>query len=141
MKNTNCLALSILLLSLVLTAKAQAGEATATGPQTLHHVVIIWLKQHGDEQIRQQYIKESQVLAQLPGVLSYQIGTPASIQRQRPNAAVDDSYDLAVSSRFESQQAYEDFLKHPLYLKLAQESLRPLVDQYKIYDFAVGAAE
>ncbi|OQW78683.1 MAG: stress protein [Proteobacteria bacterium ST_bin11] len=101
----------------------------------VHHLVIVWLKQAGDENARQHYIQESEGLAKLPGVLAYDVGTPASINRGRPNAALDESYDVAVSSVYESQQAYEGFLQNPDYLRVAQQVLRPLVDKYKVYDF------
>jgi quinol monooxygenase YgiN len=101
----------------------------------VHHLVIVWLKQAGDEKLRQQYIQDSAGLAKLPGVLAYAVGTPAAINRGRSNAALDESYDVAVSSVYESQQAYEAFLKNPEYLRVAQQLLRPLVDKYKVYDF------
>jgi quinol monooxygenase YgiN len=101
----------------------------------VHHLVIVWLKQAGDEKLRQQYIQDSEGLAKLPGVLAYAVGTPAPINRGRVNAAVDESYDLAVSGVYESQQAYEAFLQNPDYLRVAQQLLRPLVDKYKVYDF------
>ncbi|MCQ8116452.1 Dabb family protein [Methylomonas rosea] len=101
----------------------------------VHHLVIVWLKQAGDEKLRQQYIRDSAGLAKLPGVLAYDVGTPAPINRGRPNAAVDESYDLAVSGVYESQQAYEAFLQNPDYLRVAQQLMRPLVDKYKVYDF------
>lgn len=101
----------------------------------VHHLVIVWLKQAGDEKLRQQYIQDSEGLAKLPGVLAYDVGTPAPINRGRVNAAVDESYDLAVSGVYESQQAYEAFLQNPDYLRVAQQLLRPLVDKYKVYDF------
>ncbi|CAD6876748.1 Dabb family protein [Methylomonas fluvii] len=101
----------------------------------VHHVVIVWLKRAGDEQLRQHYIQQSEGLAKLPGVLAYTVGTPAAIKRGRANTALDDSYDVAVSSIYESQQAYEAFLQNPEYLRLAQQELRPLVDKYKVYDF------
>ncbi|QSB00041.1 Dabb family protein [Methylomonas sp. EFPC1] len=101
----------------------------------VHHVVIVWLKQAGDEQLRQHYIQQSAGLAKLPGVLAYDVGTPAAIKRGRANAALDESYDVAVSGIYESQQAYEAFLQNPEYLRVAQQVLRPLVDKYKIYDF------
>lgn len=101
----------------------------------VYHVVIVWLKHAGDEQLRQQYIQQSEGLAKLPGVLAYTVGTPAAIKRGRANTALDDSYDVAVSGIYESQQAYEAFLQNPEYLRVAQQVLRPLVDKYKIYDF------
>lgn len=101
----------------------------------VHHVVVVWLKQAGDANLRQQYIQESKALANLPGVLTYDVGVPAEITRGRANAALDESYDVAVSSVYESQQAYEAFLKNPDYLRVAQQVLRPWVEKYKVYDF------
>lgn len=112
-----------------------AQTETGTAPHKVHHVVVIWLKQPGDENGRRQYIQESQQFARLPGVLSYDIGSPVAIQRGRANTVLDESYDLAISSTYESRQAFEDFLKNPEYVRVAQEVLRPLVDKYKVYDF------
>ncbi len=121
--------MSVLLLSVMLLLSGQAFA------EPLQHVVVIWLKQHGDAAARAQYIEASRGLAALPGVLSYQVAEPAVIKRERPNAAVDESYDVAVSASFASRAAYEDFLKNPLYLQPAMQVLRPLVDRYLIYDF------
>ena len=128
----------VVMLSIMMFAsRAGFGQTWQDADQhKIHHVVIVWLKQVGDEGVRHKYIEESKPLAEIPGVLSYNIGTPASIKHQRPNSALDDSYDLAVSSTFENQQAFEDFLNNPEYIKLAQEVLRPLVEKYKVYDFA-----
>lgn len=106
----------------------------ATGHR-LHHVVVIWLKQSGDNDVRQRYIEQSKPLARLPGVLAYDVGTPASIKRRHTSAALDESYDVAVASVFESPQAFEMFLKNPEYGRIAQQVLRPLVDKYKVYEF------
>jgi hypothetical protein len=101
----------------------------------LHHVVVIWLKQSGDADLRQRYINESKPLARLPGVLAYDVGTPASIKRRHTSSALDESYDVAIASVFESPQAFEAFLKNPEYGRIAQQVLRPWVDKYQVYDF------
>ena len=127
--------LSMLMAASGLVSADSAQAEPDSGQHKVHHVTIVWLKQHGDEQVRRQYIEESKRLAGLPGVIAYDIGAPAVIKRERPSSALDDSYDLAISSTYESQKAFEDFLKNPEYLRLAQEVLRPLVDKYKVYDF------
>lgn len=132
MKPLICLLLvALLAVGCAQTVPPRAGEAGAR----LHHVAVVWLKQSGNEQLRQQYIAASRPLARLPGVVAYDAGTPAAVSRSRPNAALDDSYDVAVSAVFESRQAYEQFLKDPEYLRLAQQVLRPLVEKYKLYEF------
>ena len=123
-------------LLLLLICGANFAQAPAeAGQHKIQHVVIVWLKQHGDAEVQQQYIAASKPFAALPGVLSYIVGTPATSKRERPNPALDETYDVAVSSSFENQQAYEAFLKNPDYVKVAMEVLRPLVDRYKVYDF------
>lgn len=102
----------------------------------VHHVVIIWLKQHGDPEARRKYIEGSKRLSKLPGVLSYDIGPIANIQRDKPSAAVDDSFDIAVSATFENKEALENYSKHPEHGKVIHDVLKPLVDKYRVYDFS-----
>ncbi|ANE56196.1 Dabb family protein [Methylomonas sp. DH-1] len=127
---------------LTLAAWLAAGCSQPVQPQTgeaggrMHHVAVVWLKQPGDPQARQRYIEASRPLARLPGVVAYDAGTPAAVRRSRANAALDESYDVAVSAVFESRQAYQQFLHDPEYLRVAQQVLRPLVEKYKLYEFA-----
>lgn len=128
---------TFMLLALLLNACATVPKSDQPSiANRLHHVVIIWLKQTGDTSARQQYIEASQAVARLPGVVSYELGTPAAIKRRNSRAA-DESYDVAVDSVFESQQAYEVFLKNPEYARIAQDVLRPMVEKYQVYDFIV----
>lgn len=126
----------LLATALGIAGPAAAQQGTETGGKKAYHVVLIWLKQHGDADARQKYIEGSKRLGKLPGILQYNIGTPATIKREKTSPALDNSYDIAVSSTFESQQALENFLKDPEHHKVVQEVLRPLVDKYKVYDFA-----
>ncbi|MCQ8106053.1 Dabb family protein [Methylomonas sp. SURF-2] len=127
-----------LVLALSLAAANGCGVETVKpddSARRLHHLVLIWLKQPGDAALRQRYIDESKALAELPGVLAYHMGTPAAVRRGRASKAVDDSYDVAIAGVFESRQAFEAFLNHPEYLRVAQQVLRPLVESYRVYDF------
>jgi heme-degrading monooxygenase HmoA len=96
---------------------------------------VIWLKQPGDETARRHYIEQSRRFADLPGVLAYDVGTPSNVIRRHTSSALDESYDVAIASVFESQQAFEAFLKNPEYGRVAREVLKPLVDNYRVYDF------
>lgn len=129
---------SVLLLGLLAgcaTTENAHQDIDRVAEHRLHHVVVIWLKQSGDTDVRQRYIEQSKSLAKLPGVLAYEVGTPATIKRRHTSAALDESYDVAVASVFESPQAFEMFMKNPEYARVAQQVLRPLVDKYKVYDF------
>ncbi len=112
-----------------------AAAPTSKPAPRLHHLVVIWLKQPGDAQLRKQYIQASQPLAKLPGVVAYDVGTPAAIERKQTSKALDDSYDVAVSAVYESPEAFAAFLQDPEYQRIAKDILRPLVEQYKVYDF------
>lgn len=126
----------VLLLSAFGTAVNAEQQAPASNEQPkAHHVVIIWLKQHGDENARQKYIEGTKRLAELPGVLAYNIGTPTAVKRKHGSHSLDDSYDIAISSTFESLQALENYLNHPVHDQVLKEVLKPLVEKYKAYDF------
>lgn len=136
MKPHALLALSLLLAA---TTGAHAGEAERprnVAGNKVFHVVVVWLKRHGDANARRQYIEGSKRLATLPGVVSYDIGSIANIKREKHSPGVDDSYDVAVTSTFESQEALENYLKNPEHHKVVYEVLKPLVEKYKVYEFA-----
>ncbi len=135
MKSGYLIVLSSLMVMMAHINTASAQAEPKSEAHNVHHVVVVWLKQAGDENVRRQYIQESKRLAELPGVLSYDVGVPADIKRGHTSTALDESYDLAISSTYESQQAFEDFLKNPEYVRIAQQVLKPLVEKYKVYDF------
>lgn len=120
-------------LSLATIGHAEKPAAASGGKA--YHVTVIWLKQHGDAEARRQYIEASKRLSRLPGVLSYNIGTVTTIKRDKPSHSVDDSYDVAIASTFESRQALENYLKNPEHHKVVHEVLKPLVEKYTVYDF------
>jgi hypothetical protein len=136
MKTTHLKRLAILLAALGLGNVAYAERPATTIDGKVHHLVVIWLKQHGDPEARRKYIESSKRLSKLPGVLSYDIGPAAGIKRDKPSPSVDDSFDIAISATFESKEALENYSKHPEHHKVIQEVLKPLVDHYKVYDFA-----
>ena len=128
--------LFLLLVVLVFGNAGYAEESAVTGSGKVHHLVVVWLKQHGDPKARQQYMEGSKRLAKLPGVLSYEIGPVADIKHDKPSPSLDDSFDIAISATFESRTALEHYSKHPEHQKIIQEVLKPLVQRYKVYDFA-----
>ena len=129
------LTLPVLLLMLFAIVMSNTAQAENKTQRKAHHVVIVWLKQHGNANARRQYIKASKRLAKLPGVLSYSIGTPASVKRNKSGHGLDKSYDIAITSSFANQKALENYLNHPKHHKIIQNKLKPLVKHYKAYDF------
>jgi len=99
----------------------------------IDHVVIIWLKDHGNAQQQQQMIDRSKTFNQIPGVLSVSVGT--CLPSTRP--VVDSSYDVALVMRFASEQALQEYDQHPIHKTAVQELLAPLAAKFLIYDFRV----
>ena len=99
----------------------------------IDHVVIVWLKDHGNAQQRQQMIDRSKTFTQIPGVLSVSVGT--CLPSTRP--VVDSSYDVALVMRFADERALHEYDQHPIHKKAVQELLAPLAAKFVIYDFRV----
>ena len=110
-----------------------AAEANAPSPSaSIHHVVIVWLKEHSNPDARKRYIELSRAQGKLPMVVRYQIGTAVPGGRD----VVDSSYDVAIVASFENQAALDAYLKHPEHERVIHEALKPLVDRFVVYDFA-----
>jgi hypothetical protein len=99
----------------------------------IDHVVIVWLKEPGNDAQRQQMIDRSKTFTQIPGVQRVSVGT--ALPSTRP--VVDSSYDVALVIRFANEQALRDYDQHPIHRKAVQELLAPLAARFVIYDFRV----
>jgi heme-degrading monooxygenase HmoA len=105
-----------------------AGKAT---PATVHHVVVCWLKEPGNEIARAQLIGTSLGFKDLPGVVDVHAGTP--LPSDRP--VVDDSFDVAITMTFRDEAALRAYENHPAHKKAVEAVLKPLVARFVIYDF------
>jgi hypothetical protein len=112
------------------TVRGEVSPAVSSGP--VHHIVIVWLKEHGSEAARQRYIENSRQLGKLPMVVHYQVGTALPSDQR---TVVDSSYDVAIAASFANREALGDYLAHPEYRRILDESLKPLVDRVVVYDF------
>jgi hypothetical protein len=107
--------------------------SSRSGDGEIDHIVIVWLKDHGNVQQQQQMIARSKTFTQIPGVLQVFVGTP--LPSTRP--VVDSSYDVALVIRFASEQALRGYDEHPIHKKAVQDLLAPLAAKFVIYDFRV----
>ena len=99
--------------------------------QRVSHVVVVWLKEPGNAQMREQFINASRALETLPGVLSRHVS--AVIPSDRPK--VDDTYDVAVTVTFENAQALKKYMKSQKHKSMLKDQLKPLVNRIVIYNF------
>jgi hypothetical protein len=95
------------------------------------HVVIVWLKEPGNEDNRARYIEESKRLNDLPGIIARHTGVIAP--SGRPIA--DDSFDVAVTVTLKDKKALDAYLAHPKHRQILHEKLQPLVKKVVTYDF------
>lgn len=98
----------------------------------IQHVVVVWLKEPGNEEARQKVIEITYSFKEIPGVLAVSAGSVVPSAR----AVVDDSFDVALVITFTDEQAYVDYLPHPLHRQAVEEVIRPLVERFVVYDFA-----
>jgi hypothetical protein len=110
------------------------GQVSCFGKQEIiQHVVVFWLKDHGNVNDREHLIQTAKELAKLPGVLGVKAGMVLPSER----STVDSSYDVAMVFSFESKQALADYLVHPRHRKAVDEIIKPLVSRILVYDFIV----
>jgi len=108
----------------------QVQSAAAASNQAIEHIVIIWLKQPGLTDAQDTIIKASQALKTIPGVMALKSGKAVPSQRE----IVDSSFDVALIVSFADQAALDAYLTHPLHLQLLEETIKPLVDRFRVYD-------
>ena len=100
-------------------------------PGDVEHVVIIWLKEPGNADARQQLIERSYEFRNIPGIKSVVAGPMVPSERK----TVDSTYDVGVVMTFESEQAMRAYDQHPIHQQAVREVLQPLASKFIVYDF------
>ncbi len=93
--------------------------------QRVSHVVVVWLKEPGNEQMREKFIAASRALETLPGVLSRHVS--AVISSDRPK--IDDTFDVAVTVTFKNAAALKSYMKSQKHKDMLSKQLKPLVNR------------
>ena len=104
------------------------GRAQSAGGVT--HVVLLWLKQPGDEAAIKRITETSREFRQIPGVLAVRVGRP--LPSTRP--VVDSSFDVGLAMSFADETALQAYETHPQHVKAVREVLRPLAARIQVYD-------
>jgi hypothetical protein len=103
--------------------KVESGE--------IHHIIIVWLKNPGNEEDTKFIIDASRKLRSIPGVKTIEIGQVVKSDRK----IVDSSYDVAVKMTFSSIENMHKYLSHPDHVRLAKEVLMPKIKKIKVFDY------
>jgi hypothetical protein len=109
----------------------QANFISAEENKKVTHVVMVWLKDAGNEQQRAEFIKASEELNSLPGIVNRHVGVVMPGDRK----IVDDTFDVAVSVTLESKKALEAYLNNPKHKKILHDKIKPLINRTVAYDF------
>ena len=121
--------IQILMFGLLLSyTNASIANETAT---RIVHVVLVWLKEPGNEDHISRIIDATRTFSNIPGVEEVSVGKPVPSERR----GVDDSFDVGLYMIFSSQAAMEEYLVHPDHVAAQQTILRPLVRKVIVYDF------
>ena len=95
------------------------------------HVVVVWLKEPGNAQMREKFINISRSLESLPGVLSRHVS--AVISSDKPN--INDTFDIAVTVTFKNAQALKKYMRSQQHKDMLHKRLKPLVNRVEVYNF------
>lgn len=95
------------------------------------HVVLIWLKEPGNQQHRNTIMEATRGFSKLPGVEQVRVGPPIPSER----TSVDDSFDVGLYMIFGSTSDLDSYLQHPAHKEAQRTILGPLVERVLVYDF------
>ena len=119
--------ITLILVSLPLKAEEFKND------EPVYHIVLIWLKTYRNEMRINKIINASKELKNIPGVLEVTTGTVLRSSR----VIVDDTFDVSVIIKFASKDYLNDYLVHPIHVKLANEVLKPLANKIIVYDTVI----
>jgi hypothetical protein len=120
----------LLLALLFAGCKSQGLPVTDKPEGRIQHIVVVWLREPGNQAHRERLLETSQQLTQIPGVISVVGGTVVPGDRE----VIDSSFDVALIFTLKDQQTLRQYVHHPLHQKLLEEVFRPLIERYRVYD-------
>jgi len=122
--------LSILFMATVLlSAPVHAENKPVSKP--ISHIILVWLKEPGNAEMRQQFVEASKSLNDLPGIINRHVGISVKSNRK----IVDDSFDVAVTVTLKDEAALKAYMNHPKHKQIVHDKLKPLVGKIIAYDF------
>lgn len=119
------------LLALVVVSGCARQPVQLPPQAVIHHVVLVWLDDSGDEDKRRRVIEASRGLAGIPGVLEVEVGTVVPSGRE----IVDDSFDVGIHMTFLSEPEMEGYIRHPDHVATVRNVIAPLAERITVYDF------
>lgn len=116
----------LILSSLLFISSVNAAE----NDKAITHVIMVWLNKPATEKMRDDFVKASETLSDLPDIIHRHVG----IVSQSDRKIVDDTFDVAITVTLKNKAALEAYLKHPTHKKVLA-IIKPMVNRVVAYDF------
>ena len=95
------------------------------------HVVIFWTDPEQADAADRLIEGANQYLRDIPGVKNFHIGKMQPSHRD----VVDQSYQVALNTQFESKQAQDDYQVHPEHVEFVEKVFKKVCQKVVVYDF------
>jgi hypothetical protein len=95
------------------------------------HVVVFWTDSAKPNAADEVIAGAKKYLKPIPEVQQFHIGKMAGSHRP----VVDQTYQVALNTGFESKAAQDAYQVHPLHLEFVEKCVKPYVKKVVVYDF------
>lgn len=95
------------------------------------HVVIFWTDPENPKAADELVAGAEKYLRDIPGLLHFHVGK--MVGSHRP--VVDQSYQVALNTTFESKKAQDDYQVHPDHVEFVEKVFKKTCKKVVIYDF------
>jgi hypothetical protein len=100
-------------------------------PAMFSHVVIFWTDPEQPDAADRLIEGANRYLRDIPGVHHFHIGKMQSSHRD----VVDQSYQVALNTQFESKQAQDEYQDHPEHIEFVEKVFKKVCQRVVVYDF------
>ena len=121
--------LSFFMLSIVL---VECSTTNYDQERYVIHIVLIWLKEPGNEQHIKRIVDQSKNLKQISEIRQLRVGKSIPSNRK----IVDDSFDVGIYMTFDSMEDMQRYLQHPIHKMAVKTVIKPLSERLLVYDIA-----
>ncbi len=87
-----------------------------------------------DEHMAENLRRTHQVLREVPGVLDYEIGTPADSKAMA-------AWDMSISATFADQASVKAYIVHPVHRRYVDGFIKPRLEVLKAWNFCPDKLE
>lgn len=123
----------IIILLFLLSAFSCVSSPNSLKQESVGHVVLVWLKDSGNQQHIEQIIAVSKRLKEIPEIKLLHVGTAIPSDRK----IVDDSFDVGLYMTFDSVKELESYLTHPQHVDAVKKIIKPLSKRILVYDISI----